>query len=1158
MSSKEPEKKESKAEASSIPEPALEEPDALEIIEKRQGAATTPAVTTERKEQLLLQARNDRRNWLFQVPLPYKKARDPNNIWSLDDRLYPVQSSLASQRLPTSTQVLSELYGLESNTHSPQEIAHRVATVVQPLLHPSTPDAAISTGIVESDILQIAKNEGDPFVLAYHSFWNTLLKPECALLVQGMRNFLGSMEEVTSLDRLATSFKTYVQSTSESLKSHTAFETQLKEALDNESAMLEFRRCMESVLYGHAQPILEGLEWSGLFTSTEEEWTERIGRLQFVTPDHLEIQCLSGFNGSDGDGSLEELLEEPIAALASVDQYFSPYEKLQRILAVYKGVNAALTNALNSENSGQERKLPSADDVLPTIILTVLKAKPVHMFQNLQFVELFSPPEYLRGEAGYAYTNLYGAVQFLHDLNMEDPDSLSISPEDFRKGLDECTTKVQERVSIAQDLAASADQGSSLSTEIQVKDVREARLRGEVVDLEWAVQHQKDHPEKYGIGRECGLYDLEAPLPEGFKRSYGFMTSTPNDIRLADLPDLLAEYKMLVHVTEQLLGERGTRMALQKKKTQSERSKQLDDSFFGIDTTSDHHTMDDLLGLIVQRNTVETLPFIVIHESNARLLQQVDALQSRCNELERDLIIHRDVSSLASEGRIASIAESSSLKTETRLREKLEKVQEELHQKMQQQSEEQASALALAKELATNKDELKTHEGTISVLQQEIQKKDRAIEHLNIELDDAKSRTKLAEQQYAGLKDTIRILQEENDTYRKENMNLESRVMMEKDKMTTEVNKLSEMCEGLKREVDLLRSLQRQEDSRKSSWFGLVSSKGSSGTSTAGNTVAGEPDGSRKFDPAVKVVLPSSPRQKITAHTSEASCLKYDRSGADLLATGSADSTVKVWDTATGALRSTLRGGGSNAILACDINNGVVVGGGSDKTCRVWNLRTQRMVHHLVGHAHKVTCVRLFGGEKGVVTGSADRSLKVWDISRQTYRQTTTFRHSSTANCIDVGIDSCAAVTAHLDGGIRFWDMRTGERTSDLSNLHEGAVTSVQFHPTDSTKVLTNGLDSCVKIVDTRTCTPMQVLQNPEFHTNYGWSSAAFSPDGKYVSAGSNTNGFVFVWDSESGEMKCKLAGHESCVCGVAWGTGGTSGQQVSSVDKKGTLILWA
>jgi WD40 repeat protein len=62
------------------------------------------------------------------------------------------------------------------------------------------------------------------------------------------------------------------------------------------------------------------------------------------------------------------------------------------------------------------------------------------------------------------------------------------------------------------------------------------------------------------------------------------------------------------------------------------------------------------------------------------------------------------------------------------------------------------------------------------------------------------------------------------------------------------------------------------------------------------------------------------------------------------VATGSSDSTVKVWDGAQGTLQATLRGGNGNVIIACDISNGIVVGGGTDKTCRVWNARTERMV----------------------------------------------------------------------------------------------------------------------------------------------------------------------------------------------------------------------
>ena len=96
------------------------------------------------------------------------------------------------------------------------------------------------------------------------------------------------------------------------------------------------------------------------------------------------------------------------------------------------------------------------------------------------------------------------------------------------------------------------------------------------------------------------------------------------------------------------------------------------------------------------------------------------------------------------------------------------------------------------------------------------------MEHLTTELNDAKSRTKLAEQQYVGLKDTIRILQEENDSVKKENRELETRFVTEKDKLSMEMNKLADVCDSLKRELDMLRGLKQQEEKRKT-WFGLAS-----------------------------------------------------------------------------------------------------------------------------------------------------------------------------------------------------------------------------------------------------------------------------------------------------------------------------------------------
>ncbi len=159
--------------------------------------------------------------------------------------------------------------------------------------------------------------------------------------------------------------------------------------------------------------------------------------------------------------------------------------------------------------------------------------------------------------------------------------------------------------------------------------------------------------------------------------------------------------------------------------------------------------------------------------------------------------------------------------------------------------------------------------------------------------------------------------------------------------------------------------------------------------------------------------------------------------GTDRLATGgNLDGTVQVWNVADGSLLATLRGGYNNAITSVDLTNKLVAGGGNDKTCRVWDIATQRMVHQLVGHTQKITCVRFLVGGQGVVTASKDRQIKVWDISKQTYRQKTNIVLDSTANSVDVASDSFTLVSGHTRGCLRFWDIRTGEKNGEIESTY--------------------------------------------------------------------------------------------------------------------------
>jgi WD40 repeat protein len=71
-------------------------------------------------------------------------------------------------------------------------------------------------------------------------------------------------------------------------------------------------------------------------------------------------------------------------------------------------------------------------------------------------------------------------------------------------------------------------------------------------------------------------------------------------------------------------------------------------------------------------------------------------------------------------------------------------------------------------------------------------------------------------------------------------------------------------------------------------------------------------------------------------------------------------------------------------------------------------------------------------------------------------------------------------------------------------------------------------------------------------------SLCSYITTGKYASAGSSSTGDIFIWRTIDGHLQNQLKGHETGVSGVAWGMGGSNGQQFASMDKGGFLVLWA
>lgn len=158
--------------------------------------------------------------------------------------------------------------------------------------------------------------------------------------------------------------------------------------------------------------------FSPYFTSDEEsdvQIQKRIRQLSWITAKHLACSI------DEVNAESRELVYNAITELVGIDSYYSPQEKLECTVRCCRHIFALLKHASGGP--------ASADEFLPALIFVVLKANPVRLHSNINFITRFSnATRLMSGEGGYYFTNLCCAISFIEKLSAE---SLEMDPEDF-------------------------------------------------------------------------------------------------------------------------------------------------------------------------------------------------------------------------------------------------------------------------------------------------------------------------------------------------------------------------------------------------------------------------------------------------------------------------------------------------------------------------------------------------------------------------------------------------------------------------------------------------------------------------------------------------------------------------------------------------------
>jgi len=281
------------------------------------------------------------------------------------------------------------------------------------------------------------------------------------------------------------------------------------------------------------------------------------------------------------------------------------------------------------------------------------------------------------------------------------------------------------------------------------------------------------------------------------------------------------------------------------------------------------------------------------------------------------------------------------------------------------------------------------------------------------------------------------------------------------------------------------------------------------------------------------------------------------------LASGSFDSSVRVWEVSTGQCLKTIQGH-TNVVTAVTFSpDGQWLASGSyDHILKLWDVRTRKCLKTFQGHTNRVWAVAFSPDSQQLVSGGDDHATKLWDVKTGQCDKTLK-GHTNSVLSIALNPDCQVLASGHEDQSVRLWDFHRGQCLQTLQG-HSDRVWSVAFAPQrvavsadrendsdspDAAVLATGSADRTIKLWNYRTGKCLRTLPG---HTSWIWS-VAFSPDSQYL-ASTSYDQTVKLWDVRTGKCLRTLQEHTASVVAVSFSP---NGQHLATGGFDQTIKVW-
>jgi len=283
------------------------------------------------------------------------------------------------------------------------------------------------------------------------------------------------------------------------------------------------------------------------------------------------------------------------------------------------------------------------------------------------------------------------------------------------------------------------------------------------------------------------------------------------------------------------------------------------------------------------------------------------------------------------------------------------------------------------------------------------------------------------------------------------------------------------------------------------------------------------------------------------------------------LASGSVDSTVKVWNIATGKLIRNLKQPTGVTYVTISIDGNYIASAGYDGVIRLWKMPEGDLVKELKGSSETVWSVDFSKDGKTIASGGEDAAIRIWDIESGRIIKTL---KGHTRNIWDVKFspDGGTLASGSFDKTVKIWDANSGALIKTLTG-HSEAVVSLGF--SNNGKILaTTGDDKAIRLWNTADWQLMRTLTVPE-HVQ----AVDFSTDDKQMitsgrdkpaigeflqnffgDAQRNKGVSMRLWNVQTGELLQTFSEHSNDVNDVRFSP---DDQWIASGSSDKTVRLW-